>query len=253
MIATTDSSAGLGVGSVGLQLGFVAIATVLIIVTVWAAGAASRACGDSPATAGRRQRRVAMVALAWVAAVTTLAWTGVLAQWSMRPPPMILLFVAIVAGGWWIARSELGDRLARGLPLALLVGVQSFRMPLELVMHRAYTEGVMPEQMSYSGSNFDIVTGATALLLAAAIWRFAAVPRVVVLAWNLLGLALLVNILVIAMRSTPMFEAYGPDHVNTFVTRAPYVLLPTVMVLAAWAGHLVVLRALRRPPDPAAC
>ena len=54
-------------------------------------------------------------------------------------------------------------RPANHVPLWILVAVQGFRLPLELAMHRLYERGIMPEQMSYSGRNFDIVTGATAL------------------------------------------------------------------------------------------
>jgi len=81
----------------------------------------------------------------------------------------ILLFIAalvvLLVGGTLAFTTVQADRLARGTPLAVLVIVQSFRLPLELAMHRAFVEGLMPVQMSYSGLNFDIVTGTTALVL----------------------------------------------------------------------------------------
>ena len=63
--------------------------------------------------------------------------------------------------------------------------------------------------------------------------------------WNVLGLALLVNVIVVALLSTPVFRAFGDDQLNVFVTYTPFVWLPAVMVLAALAGHLIVFRALR--------
>ena len=51
-------------------------------------------------------------------------------------------------------------------------------------MHAAAEEGVMPREMSYSGYNLDIVTGASAALLAILLFAGAA-PRALVLAWNL--------------------------------------------------------------------
>lgn len=74
-------------------------------------------------------------------------------------------------------------------------------------------------------------------------WR--PVPRAVVAAWNLLGLVLLANIVGVAILSTPVFAYFGPDRLNVWVMWMPYTLLPAVMVLAAWAGHLIVLRALQ--------
>jgi len=135
----------------------------------------------------------------------------------------------------------LGTRLVRGLPVAVLVGSQVFRFPLELLMHRAYTEGVMPVQMSYSGRNLDILSGVSAGLLGLALAR-GPVPRWLVTAWNLGGLALLVNIVTVAVISTPLFRWFGDDKPNTWVTYPPFVWLPAVMVTAALIGHLLVFR-----------
>jgi hypothetical protein len=58
------------------------------------------------------------------------------------------------------------------------------------------------------------------------------------------GLALLVNIMTIAIISTPRIQYFGPSATNFFVAYPPYVWLPAIMVLAALAGHLLVFRAL---------
>jgi hypothetical protein len=103
--------------------------------------------------------------------------------------------------------------------------------------------GVMPVQMSYEGLNYDIVTGTTAIIvaiLARAGWS----GRTLVAAWNLLGLALLFDIVTVALVSTPRFAYFGNDRLNEWVADPPYVWLPAVLVLAALAGHLVVFRAL---------
>jgi hypothetical protein len=59
------------------------------------------------------------------------------------------------------AFSGFGGRLAEFLPLWALVGAQAFRLPLELAMDAMYARGVMPVELSYSGRNFDILTGIT--------------------------------------------------------------------------------------------
>jgi hypothetical protein len=227
------------------SLGFVIIAAGILVWTSMALRRASAACGDAPDVTRRLSRRFDLAAVAWMALALTLATAGVLGRWDLRPPPLMYLLAAILIVGIVLARSAVGDRLARGVPLAGLVGLQSFRLPLEVLMHQASIEGLMPVQMSYSGRNFDIVTGITAVALA--VWlRVGRPPRWVVMGWNILGLLLLANIVTIAVLSTPLFAAFGstPDRLNTFVTRPPFVLLPTVMVLAAWAGHLVVFKAL---------
>ena len=227
--------------------GFVALSAAVLAWCYLHIPRAARACGDSEHVAGELQRRFLLTALAWVAVTLGLAWSGVLARTDLRPPPLMGLLLAILVLGPVIARSKAGDRLARGMSLAALVGLQSFRFPLELLMHRAAETGLMPIQMSYSGLNFDIVTGITAALLA--VWLRVGRPApVVVRAWNIMGLLLLANIVTVAVLSTPTFAVFGssPERLNTFVTRAPFVLLPAVLVLAAWAGHLIVFKALSR-------
>ena len=98
--------------------------------------------------------------------------------------------------------------------------------------------------MTYTGRNFDIVTGTTAILVA---WAVAGGRggRKLVGAWNVMGLALLINVVTIAILSTPVFRYFGDEHLNVFVTDTPFVWLPAVMVLAALSGHLLIFRALR--------
>jgi hypothetical protein len=153
----------------------------------------------------------------------------------------------VLALGVGVPCSTLGTRLVRGLPLWVLVGSQVFRFPLELLMHQAYVEGVMPVQMSFSGSNYDIVTGISAGVLG---WWLARSrgPQWVVLVWNVLGLALLTNVVTIAILSTPLFRWYGDDRLNTFVAYPPFVWLPAVLVTAALMGHVLVWRKLSQEP-----
>jgi len=70
--------------------------------------------------------------------------------------------------------------------------------------------------------------------------------RRLVLAWNLLGSLLLLNVVVIAIVSTPLISLFGPDLLNTWVMVPPFVWLPAVMVLMAFSGHLLIARALMR-------
>ena len=60
-----------------------------------------------------------------------------------------------------------------------------------------------------------------------------------------MGSLLLINILTIAILSTPMVAAFGDDRLNTWVAYPPYVWLPTMMVVCAITGHLVIFRKLR--------
>jgi hypothetical protein len=188
---------------------------------------------------------VACIAVAvWMTFTAAAALSGVLADFDARPPPMAALFVLTIAGGVALGMSRVGAALAERVPLFVLVGAQSFRLPLELVMHEAAVEGTMPNAMSFSGFNFDIVTGALAVLVALVLARWRNAPRWVAGAFNVVGITLLAAIAVISFTASPLVRAFGDDDVNTFVVYFPFVWLPTVLVMFAIAGHVVLTRAL---------
>lgn len=224
-------------------LSFVAIPVLLVLGLAAADATASRRLGEGH-LARRRAATLALLGSAWMAATWRVADSGVLRDWSTTPPPFAGFVATILVLAFLIAFGPPGRRLATGIPIAILVLFQAFRLPLELAMHAMYERGVMPVQMSYSGWNFDIVSGITAVVVGAAACMGRA-PRWLIAAWNLLGLVLLANIVTIAIASTPRFQAFGPDRLNVWVTYPPFVWLPAVMVLAALAGHLLIFRALR--------
>ncbi|HKQ78896.1 MAG TPA: hypothetical protein VJ810_34675 [Blastocatellia bacterium] len=62
-----------------------------------------------------------------------------------------------------------------------------------------------------------------------------------------MGLALLINIVTIAILSAPTpLRKFFNEPANTFVTYFPFVWLPAFLVQAAWFGHLLVFRRLRQ-------
>lgn len=216
------------------------VAAVFPISVTWA-----RLRLGAPRPAALRAGIVAAAALATWMTITGVAAAAGYLDFGRLPPPMGIIVVAALIGAVTLSASPIGRDLAAGLPLAFLVGVQNFRLPLELIMHRAATEGVMPVQMSYSGLNFDILTGVGAILVAGLLWRGRASLRVV-RAWNWMGLVLLINITVISILSTPTpLRVFDAEPANVWITHAPFVWLPAVMVTGALFGHLVVFRRLR--------
>jgi len=194
--------------------------------------------------AARRHALVAaLVVIGVMLGEVALAASGLFQRWDLRPPPFMLMFVPLTVLTVRLALSRFGQTLALSLPIAVLIGAQAFRLPLELVMHQAALEGVMPPQLSFAGYNFDIVTGATAIVLALLLVVKSA-PRILLWLWNFMGLALLAGIVGLALASMPALRLFGPDRVNTWVTYAPFVWLPGLLVQMALFGHILVWRKL---------
>lgn len=189
-----------------------------------------------------RLNRTAALTGIWLVAWTLFASTGMLARFDVRPAPLMGMFAASLAAGIWLGFSPLGKILARSVPLWGLVLFQAYRLPLELCMTEAARLGLMPQQMSIEGYNFDFLTGLTALPVAFALWRGA--PQWLALAWSAFGSLCMVVIAIVAVAASPMIQAFGPEHVNSWVAYFPYVWLPTVLVALAIAGHILVFRKL---------
>lgn len=182
-------------------------------------------------------------ACAWLVVTAVLARTGMLVG-TLRDgtPLMLALFVPTLGLPIALGLSHPGRVLATA-PTSWLVGFHAFRLPLELVMHRAATEGVMPPQMTFTGANLDIITGLVAIPVAALAARGKA-RRGLVLAFNLLGSLLLLIVMAVALASLPRFAVFGSDaaHLNTWVMHFPFVWLPAGLVTSALLGHVVLWR-----------
>jgi hypothetical protein len=223
----------IGIPGIGLALG------ALFVYATWLTG---RQLG--PAARRRRTLGVAVGMTAWLVVTGVLAASGVLARFDVRPPPFVITFVVTVLGTAALAWSPFGRRFAAELPFVALIGFQAFRLPLELVMHQAATAKIMPEVMTFTGYNFDIVTGVTALLLGLYAWLSKRpLPRPLIMVWNFMGQILLFVIVGVAFAATPVFRAFGDGQVNTFVAEFPYIWI-AVSVAAALFGHIVTLRKL---------
>lgn len=214
------------------------IPTLAVLVTAMVVLAVYKTCQ------GRVALRVGVGSLSWLACTGFLASLGFFAQFQAMPPRLLVLLLPTLLLPLALGLSRIGRALG-GLPVALLVLFHAYRFPLELVMHRAALEGTMPQQMSYTGLNFDIVTGITALVVGG-LALFGRAPHWLLVAWNALGSLLLAAIIVIAVASLPQFQAFGHEasRVNTWVAYFPFVWLPAGLVTGALLGHVILWRRL---------
>jgi hypothetical protein len=207
--------------------------------------AARRIATAEPTSSARAWSTAAAVVAIWIALPAILAARGALDSYAPLPTLGLAIMLLVTAGTIALAFGWFGGKLLAAAPLAAIVGFQAFRLPLELLLHRLHSQGVIPVQMTYSGMNFDIATGVSALVLALALHRRRC-PTWLLMAWNLVGLALLINIVAVAVLSSPVpFRYFTDPPANLLPSTFPYVWLPTFLVQAALFGHLLVFRALR--------
>lgn len=182
-----------------------------------------------------------------IAALVIGLWLGLLSAFvaSGRMPTLPLsglpfFFGPILVFCIGFALSPVGGRLAAALPLATLVGFQAFRLPLELVLHAWFQQGVIPETMTWSGLNWDILSGLVAALAAPLANRHHWAARVA----NLIGCVLLLNVIRVAILSAPVSFGWDVQPRLHLAFHLPYALIAPVCVGGALFGHIVLTRAL---------
>lgn len=228
----------------GSSLAFVAIVVFVVAAFLFGVRFAGRA--QDPAAARRRARLAAAAVMLWVAGISAAVGSGALASLPLGGVPFFfggILLVSVATG-----LSPLGGRLA-GLPLAALVGFQAFRLPLELVLHNWVESGTIPATMTWTGQNWDIASGALALLAA----PFAHRHRAVAWTANIVGAILLLNVIRVALLSSPVPFGWNVTPPLLLAWHLPFALIAPVCVGGALIGHIVLTRALlaRRGSSPA--
>jgi hypothetical protein len=230
----------------GVTLFFLGIVCGLAVLLIVATARAGRNLGETPYVTRRWVMGTAGFIIVWLAATAILAVRGKLSDWSQFPPPVMKLIMTAVILTFCYAFSRLGGRLVNGLNWASLIGFQAFRVPVEISLYLLYRYGIIPIQMTFEGRNWDILTGVSAIVAA---WLASRnrLPQWGLWLWNLVGLGLLLNIVIVAVLSMPIpYRVFLNDLANTFITQAPYVWLPVFLVQAALFGHLLVFRKLWR-------
>ncbi|MDQ5981244.1 MAG: hypothetical protein QG602_4222 [Verrucomicrobiota bacterium] len=174
----------------------------------------------------------------WLGILSALVASGRLTSLPLNGLPFFFGPILVFCAGF--ALSPVGGRLAATIPLAALVGFQGFRLPLELVLHSWFQQGVIPETMTWSGQNWDIISGIVALVCAPLANRQRWAARLA----NIVGFALLLNVMRVAVLSAPVPFGWNVQPPLLLAFHLPYALIAPVCVGGALFGHIVLTRAL---------
>jgi hypothetical protein len=99
--------------------------------------------------------------------------------------------------------------------------------------------------MTWSGENWDIFSGIIAVMAA----PFANRSRGIAWAANIIGSVLLLNVIRVAVLSSPLPFAWNVTPPLLLAFHLPYALIGPICVGGALVGHIVLTRALVRRRD----
>jgi hypothetical protein len=188
---------------------------------------------------------ITFIMVAWAAMLTMLSYTGFFNDFSKLPPRPALALLVPLPFVLWFAFSKTGTQLLQQVPAHWLVLMQSFRILVELLIWFAFLAGKLPIQMSFEGRNYDVLSGILALPAGYLLLKKRVYSPAIVIAFNIAGILLLLNIIIIAVLSMPTpLRYFMNEPSNILVAQFPFILLPGVLVPLAYSLHILSLRQL---------
>lgn len=179
----------------------------------------------------------------WMIFISILSFQGFFQDFSSTPPKIFIVLIVPLAITIFFLTSSKTNRLLLSIPEEKLIYIQSFRVVVEILLWMLLLNNLLPVQMSFEGRNFDILAGLTAPVIAYFCYTKKKWSSTVALVWNFVGLALLLNIIVIAILSMPTkFRMFMNEPSNTIVAYFPVILLPGILVPVAYAMHLFSIK-----------
>ncbi len=181
----------------------------------------------------------------WAGILFALSYTGILLDFSVFPPYMLIVLIIPLIITLRLSFSSKFSKLLAIIPTEWLIYIQSFRIIVELLLWMLFVEELLPIQMTFEGRNWDILVGITAPLILLLSERSHKYRKSILVGWNIIGLLLLLNIVVIALLSMPTpVRQFMNEPANTIVATFPYVLLPGFLVPLAYSMHIFSLKQL---------
>jgi len=180
----------------------------------------------------------------WGVIVSAFSLAGVMGNFDLFPFNIgpLLLLPLIVSIAFTFSKS-LREVLPHIHP-ARIIRLQVFRVFVEILLWFLFIDNLLPIQMTFEGRNFDVLSGLTAPLVAFLAFRNK-LSKPVLIAWNVICLGLLINIVTVAIISMPTpIRYFMNEPANTIVAQFPISWLPTFLVPLAYLLSFISIRQL---------
>jgi len=190
---------------------------------------------------------VAVPLIAWFAAATALGRAGAFLPRPTGPVPAIpfAIVIPLTVGLVLLLRSRIHAAVAVAMPLSWLIGIQVYRVfGATFVAH--WGAGNLPGVFALPAGLGDMLVGALAIPVALYAQARGRGWQAMAIAWNLLGIADLLNAVTLGFLSAPgRFQLLALDHPNLLVGTYPVVMIPAFVVPLSLILHGLSLAQLR--------
>jgi hypothetical protein len=194
---------------------------------------------------------VIVISLLWLAVQAAISLTGFYTVTNGVPPRFMLLLMPPTIFIMLFFLIKKGRGVIDSFDVKTLTLLHIVRIPVELTLFGLYLHKVIPEVMTFEGRNFDILCG----LSAPFVYYFGYIKNIlsqkILIAWNVICLLLLANIVVTAVLSGPFaFQQFAFNRSDFALLYFPFVWLPGYVVPVVLFAHLTAIRQLMKRNKP---
>jgi heme A synthase len=190
---------------------------------------------------------IIIITVLWLVFQAVLGLSGFYTVTTGLPPRFSLVIMPPVIFIAVIFLTKKGRGSIDDFDIKTLTILHVVRIPVELTLYWLFLHKAVPEIMTFEGRNFDIFCGLTAPVIYYFAYVKNAIGKKMLMAWNVICLLLLANIVVTAVLSAPLrFQQFGFEQPNIALFYFPFVWLPGFVVPAVLFAHLVNLRRLMK-------
>jgi len=181
----------------------------------------------------------------WLTILGILAHYGFFANFNQLPPRILVAVIPPIILLLFLLQSRFFKLILKAIPEKWLILIQSFRIPMELFLWMCFLGGFVPFQMTFEGFNQDILIGITALMAGFFFFYKGRRQQTAAIYWNISGIILLINIVIISVISTPSpFRIFMNEPSNYFIADFPFIWIPGFIVPYALAMHIFSIKQL---------
>ncbi|MBP7156727.1 MAG: hypothetical protein KBA60_12000 [Flavobacteriales bacterium] len=193
-----------------------------------------------------RSRTLLIGVLIWAFIQAALGLSGFFSDTTSLPPRVFAFGVlpAVIAILVCLA-TPTGRAFMDRADLRKLTWLHTIRIPVEIVLFLLVERHFLSTYMSVHGTNFDVLSGLSAPFIALFAFRNGVRNKPVLVIWNVIALALLLNVVITAAFCIPSpIQQLAFDQPNVAVLYFPMNLLPTVVVPIVLFAHVIAFRQL---------
>ena len=194
--------------------------------------------------AASKSRTFLIFSLCWILIQSVLGLCGFYKNINLVPPRIMLfglLPILLIFASTFL--SIRGKKFVDNIDLKLLTYCHTIRLPIEIILTLLYHKGLMSVLVTFEGTNFDVLSGISAPIIAFFVFRKNTVHHRALLLWNFICLILLLNVIITAVLSTPSpMQLLSLAQPNVAILTFPFNLLPSFIAPLMLYAHLIAIR-----------